>query len=112
MLSIKKGNTSGAVEEISNEANEGNIAVSKALTAFTEIARQVDDISKSMSEVAGALEEEAASVEEITVSLSEIAEFARKIEDEAVDVAAVSEESFSALDQISDAVNQSVKSLA
>jgi methyl-accepting chemotaxis protein len=101
-----------AVEETSQEARNGNSAVSEAFNAFTEIARQVDEISKSMGEVAGASEEEAASVEEIAASLSEIAEFAKKIEDEAVGVAAGSEETASALDQISNAINHSVQALA
>ena len=101
-----------AVEESSREARDGNAAVADAFTAFTEIAGQVDEISKSTGEVAGASEEEAASVEEITASLSEIAGFSKKIEEEAVGVAAGSEETSSALDQISNAVNLSVQALA
>ncbi|HWQ65719.1 MAG TPA: methyl-accepting chemotaxis protein [Methanospirillum sp.] len=100
-----------AVEESSKEARDGNTAVTDAFTAFTEIAKQVDEISKSMSEVAGASEEEAASVEEISASLSEIADFSKRIEDEAVGVAAGTEETSSALNQISNAVNLSVQAL-
>lgn len=100
-----------AVEESAREARDGNTAVADAFTAFTEIARQVDEISQSMAEVAGASEEEAASVEEISASLSEIAEFSKSIEDEAVGVAAGTEETSSALDQISTAVNLSVQAL-
>ena len=108
----KQTNQVGAVVKNSaEEAEAGNKAVNETLSVFNDIVKEVSDIALSIEEVAATSEEEAASVEEVTASIIEMGNFTKEIEDIATGVAASSEETSAALNQISDAVSSSSKAI-
>jgi methyl-accepting chemotaxis protein len=110
-LQKKSESASSAVSLATNAVHEGNVALHETLAVFGQLASSVDEISQYMEQVASMSEEQAANAEEIAASVNEVSDLMQGTADEAVNMAGVTEETSSSLDQLKEIVHD-VQSVA
>ncbi|MFH0966374.1 MAG: methyl-accepting chemotaxis protein, partial [Methanobacteriota archaeon] len=103
IISTLQKNTSAitsAVKTSLTMVTTGNEAVVETLEIFNEIVGSIADIDQNMNDVAAASEEQAASVQEVTATVHEFGNMVQQTAKESIGLAAASEESSTAVDQI------------